>query len=115
MMKTKQQLLDHCIKMRESGRSYRSLLSYLEANCNDETILQDTITAVRELENNGYLNFASVVEETNKVPPLNLVMGVVFLVMGFGLMFFLWGEGIFSTMFIILIGLGFLALTGAIK
>ena len=111
-MKTKQELLEDWIKMRESGRNYRSLLHYLDANCKDETIIQNTISAIRELENNGDLKVIPIVSQHEKLPRSNILMGAIFLIMGFGLMFFLWSEGFFSTMSIILIGIIFLALTG---
>lgn len=112
-MNSKEDLLKYAIEMRMRGDTFRSMLGYLEGNCDDRDVINEIITTVDELEKQGKF----VPEESKKegLPKRNLILGSLFVGGGTVLLVFLWGEGRVSFIPFFIIGVGFLGLTGAIK
>ena len=113
MENTHEELVKYAIEMRKRGDSYIAVRNYLVKNCSDEETIDKVVTEVDNYKKNH------LVKEADKKPlaflNINILLGVVFLVGGIILMFFLWNKGLISTVPFILIGIGVLALTGAIK
>jgi hypothetical protein len=113
MENTQEEVVKYAIEMRTRGDSYVAIRNYLVKNCADEDAINKALTEVDNYEKN---HMAKVVD---KKPfaflNINIMLGVIFLVAGIILMFFLWDKGLISTVPFILIGIGVLALTGAIK
>jgi hypothetical protein len=113
MESTHEELVKYAIEMRRRGDSYVAVRNYLVKNCSDEETIGRVITEVDNYEKNH------MAKEVDKKPfaflNINILLGAIFLVAGIILMFFLWDKGLISTVPFILIGIGVLALTGAIK
>lgn len=99
------------IWMRDHGETIRSISSFLEANCNDPEIIKSVIELLDAYDREKNSQTVRWI----KLLTLSNVLGLLFLSSGLFLVFYLWGMGWVSTVPFILIGIGFLALTGAIK
>lgn len=101
--KTKEELVAYAIKMRQRGDRYRSILFYLESNCQDPVLVQEIIGIVDELETKKKID----VDHTQGIKPSNYkLMGYIFIGAGIFLFVFLWNRGWISTLPVLLIGMG---------
>ncbi len=114
MVKTKEELLQYALKMRERGDTYRSVINYLNRNTDDEGLKKEIIQEVDRLEkeNPGKNQLKPGSDSPSK---FSIIMGVLFLGFGAILIPFLWNKGFISTIPFILIGIGVTALVGLIK
>jgi hypothetical protein len=112
-MKTKEELLAYAIKMKKRGDTFVDIRNYLNRNCDKEDLINGIIKTVDKLENENQIKIADDRKSDKSV--LNLIIGGILILGGIVMVFFLWGQGFVSTIPFILIGIGILALTGAIK
>jgi len=100
-MTSKEELLNYAIEMRKRGDTYRAMIAYLENNCDDEETVKEIVRTVDKMEKENQIKVQ--VEKKNKPSFMNITLGVLFLLLGIILMFFLWGKGWVSTVPFILI------------
>jgi len=112
-MKSKKDLLEYVIKMRQRGDSWSAVLGYLKRNCDNEELVKEVFREVDKLDREN--NWSSRKNEKNKIPLRSVIFGLFFLLTGFALFGFLWGKGWISIVPIFMIGIGILGITGAIK
>ncbi len=104
MEKSKEELLAYALKMRERGDRYRSILAYLERECNDQQTIDHVISIVDNMESKKTLK----VDKSMGVKPdyTSLIFGSLFIGSGLFLVVFLWEKGWISIIPFILISMG---------
>ena len=103
-------MLEYAIQMRLRGDTYRDMLNYLNRHTNDDTIIKDIISKVDNLEKGKRIKAPE--RGRSSISSLSAVLGVIFIVAGIALIFFLWDKGFIASLPIILIIIGFTALSG---
>ena len=109
---SKDQLLAYSVKIINRGDRFTSVMNYLDRNCDDENLKQEILKTIDEMQSKGEIGPKAMNE-----PKIGLsqAMGLLFLVGGIAMTIFLWDSGFVSTVFVILIGIGALGLSGAMK
>lgn len=103
-LKSKEELIAYAVKMRQRGDRYRSILAYLENNCNDTELVKEIIGIVDELETKKAIE----VDHTQGVREKNSynLFGYAFIAGGILLMVFLWNKGWIASLPFVMIGMG---------
>ena len=112
-MNTKEELQNYAIKMINRGDTYSSIHNYLKRNCDNEVWIKEIISEIDKLEKEGKVGVKKATK-TNSFG-LGKIFGIIFMAAGLFLVSFTWGKGVISTVPFIVIGVGILAFTGAIK
>lgn len=104
IQKTKDELILYAVKMRQRGDRYRSILSYLEKNCENPEQVQEIIAIVDQMETKKILE----VDHTQGVKENNTynIFGYAFIAGGILLMIFLWNKGWVASVPFVMIGMG---------
>lgn len=110
-MKTKEELLEYAIKMRSRDDSYRSMINYLNNNCDDEEVVREIVRTVDQMEKEKKIKTEAI--KLKEPLNLNLIMGGLLIVIGIGLIRILWDKGYISTLPFILIGIGLVSIAKA--
>jgi uncharacterized membrane protein len=110
MAKSKQELLQYAIKMRQRGDTYYYIKQYLERNASDPQTVNDVIALLSELE-----KVAKPLQKktSRRVPTLNIVLGIGFVVGGIVLFFMLWEKGFVAVLPFLLVIIGITALASS--
>jgi len=109
MEKSKEELLKYSIEMRLRGDTYRDMLAYLQRWTNDDKIIKEIIATVDKLEKEQKI---STPKYENSASIVSIVLGLTFIIGGIALIFVLWNKGFVASLPIILIVIGFGALSG---
>ena len=108
MSKTKEELRQYAIKMRERGDTLYEIRNYLVRNTSDVQIVQEIIESVGEWEESVKEN---TIQKKKKIPVINLLLGTFLIISGIVLVIVLWKQGFIAILPIILIVIGIAALT----
>jgi DNA-binding transcriptional MerR regulator len=106
MSKTKEELLQYAIKMRQQGDTLYEIRKYLDRNTSDTQAIKEIITIVSELEED-----VSPIQQKKKIPALNLLLGTFLILSGVVLVVILWEQGFVAKLPIVMVVVGIYALT----
>ena len=110
---SKEELLKYALQMRIQGDRYRSILDFLNRNCEDEETVKEVIRTIDKLEKEKKITIQPPQKEKTRISPINLLFGGLFLTFGLILTISLWNQGFISNVPFILIAIGIMALTGS--
>lgn len=113
-MKTKNELLEYVIQMREKGRSYGAVLNYLKLNCEKENHIQEIISDLNKLDRDGKIN-VKIEKDKEAFFNVNTIMGLLLILGGLVFYLFLETQGWISFLPFALMFIGFVAIFGNLK
>lgn len=111
MKKTKEEMMEYAIQMRLRGDTYREMLAYLNRYTKDEAIIKEIISKVDNLEKTKRIKAP---ERGGSISSFSVILGILFIVAGIALIIFLWDRGFIAGLPVLLIIIGFGALSGKI-
>jgi len=113
MPKTKKELLEYAIKMRQRGDTYRTIMQYLERNCDEKDVIKEIISSLDLLEKQQHIKVNQSTTQNNLF--ISKFIGALFIILGIFLIIFLWKQGFIAWLPLGLVIIGLFGITGKIK